>query len=113
MKQFFFLIMAPFNNLLPSHFPLFLHFLKNINSKHSLTFFTFYITSTIFFYYLNKKNPLQNKKYILFYINYFYFISHQSFFTHIQKKNFSYKGRGGEGRGEITKRAYMTSIIRY
>jgi len=46
------------NNPLPSPFPplpLFSHLSKNINFKTFLTFFTFYITSTIFYYYLNKK----------------------------------------------------------
>jgi hypothetical protein len=58
---------------------------KNINSKHSLTFFTFYITSITFF---------------TFFISLFY-ITSITFYFH-STKIFSHKGRGGEGR-EITK----------
>jgi hypothetical protein len=60
------------------------------NFKRGQTFFTFYITSTIFYYYLNKKNPLQYNFFffffLLFHINSFNFILHQSRFTIIQKK---------------------------
>jgi hypothetical protein len=69
---------------------------KKINSKHSLTFFTFYITSTISYYYLNKKTiTIQNfstfpYKFFLLYIT-------SITFNFYSTKNILHKGRGGEG----------------
>jgi hypothetical protein len=39
--------------------------------------------------------------FLLFYINSFCFILHQSLFTFTQQKNSPYKERGGEGKGVI------------
>jgi hypothetical protein len=59
-------------------------FFKNNQHQNIPTFFNFYITSIIFYYYSNKKNFLQYKTLSLFYINYFYFISHLSIFTNLK-----------------------------
>jgi hypothetical protein len=80
--------MAPFEIHFPLPFPYF-HFSqknKKINLKTFLTFCTFYITSTLFYYFLNKKLTTIQIFFSLFYINYFNFISHQSYFPIIQKK---------------------------
>jgi hypothetical protein len=57
-----FLLLGPFNNPFPSP-PLRLIFIfpKKYQLKTFLTFFTFYITSTIFYYYLNKKINYKTK----------------------------------------------------
>jgi hypothetical protein len=61
---------------------------KKINFKIFLTFFTFYILSTIFYYYLNEKTHYNTNFYFsLFHINYFNFISHQFYFSIVQNKN--------------------------
>jgi len=61
-------------------------FLKKINFKTFLSFFIFYITSTLFYYFLNKKLTTIDFFSSIFHINYFNFISHQSYFIIIQKQ---------------------------
>jgi hypothetical protein len=78
---------------------------KNINFKIFLTFFTFYITSTLFYYYLNKKTHYDTK-FSLFRINSFNFISHQSHFTITKKKFIPYMRIGGKG---VAKRSFNAS----
>jgi hypothetical protein len=87
---------APFTNSLPFPFPsipLLLPFPKKHQIQNILFFFTFYITSIIFYYYLNKKIHYNTNFFPLFHRNYFYFISHQSLSIFTQQKN-SHKGKG-------------------
>jgi hypothetical protein len=83
---------------LPSFSPYF-HLPKNINFK---TFLTFYIKSIIFFHYLNKKTNYNTNFFSFFYINYFYFISHQLLFTFAQQKNYFHKRRGLLNETKVT-----------
>jgi hypothetical protein len=59
---------------------------KTINFKIFITFFTFYITSTLFYYFLNKKLNTIIFFFLIFHINYFNFISHQFYFSIKKKK---------------------------
>jgi len=64
------------------------YFLITIHIK-TFTFFTFYITSIIFFYYYSNKikNLYKTKLFYFFHTNSFYFILHQLLLITIQKQN--------------------------
>jgi hypothetical protein len=80
----------------PFPFPC-LHFSqKTLTSKHSLTFFTFYITSTLSYYFLNKK--LTSIQIFFTFPLYQLYITSILIFNHSKKKP-----RGGEGK-EVFKR---------
>jgi hypothetical protein len=67
--------------------------LKNINFKIFLLFSLFISHQHFFYYFLNKKLTTIQIFFSLFHINYFNFISHQSYFLIIKKK-FQKKGKG-------------------